>query len=158
MNNYVGNLSASIKFEKLETMNDIYNYYNESAHMSNYSLILLVDKNTSKRIWAMYYYFQPLDFSAIIIPKKRTVYSLKTIAKMTTLRRGPMKIILPYKNCKDRVINENNILKSLAPTIYVLWNGETWEFNWDKLGSHTQDKNITDRNITDDYDVYCTIN
>ena len=135
-------------------MNDIYEYYNDSNHLSNYSLILLVDKNTSEQIWAMYYYFQPLSFSAIIIPKKRTVYSLKTINERSASdRREPLKIILPHKNNQGKKINENNILKNLAPTIYTLWNGKTWDFKLDSLDRHSEV-----RNITDDYDVYCTIN
>ena len=62
MSNYFGKLSAPINFEKLETLDDIhFHYYYPKTEITNYSLILLVDKNTSERIWAMYCYFKQLN-------------------------------------------------------------------------------------------------
>jgi len=150
MSNYFGKLSASIKFDKLETMNDIhFHYYYPKTEITNYSLILLVDKNTSERIWAMYCYFKPLNFSSIIIPSTNTLYSLKTINN-NSFRKEPFKISIR----SDTITNEEDIPEKYTTLIFQHWvhNGQ-WTFN-----VSTIDRKSQIRNIIDDYDVHCTIN
>ena len=149
MSNYFGKLSAPINFEKLETLDDIhFHYYYPKTEITNYSLILLVDKNTSERIWAMYCYFKQLNFSSIIIPSTNTLYSLKTINN-NSFRKQPFKISIR----SDTIASEVDIPEKYTTLIFQHWvhNGQ-WTFN-----VSTIDRKSQIRKITDDYDVYCTV-
>lgn len=149
MNNYFGKLSASIKFGKLETLNDIHSYYYyPKTEITNYSLILLVDKNTSERIWAMYCYFKPLDFTSIIISKTNTLYSLKTI-NTNGFTKEPFKMSIR----SNTITNEEDVPEKYRSLLFEHWvhNGK-WDFNKGNINRNSQIKKITD-----DYDVYSTL-
>ena len=146
-NHYVGNLSAKIMFKKLKTLTEIEEYYfDHDTELQNYSLVLLVDKNTQERIWAMYCYFKPLIFSSIIIPSTFTLYSLHTIHN-ANYNKQPFKISIASVS----ITNEEQIPDEYKQMLFQLWNNTRWNYNESFIN-----KNSINRKITDDYDVYCT--
>ena len=152
MNNYyVGKLSAKIMFKKLKTLKEIDDYYAHDTELQNYSLVLLVDKNTQERIWAMYWYFQP-KFVGIIIPSTYTLYSLR---RRFVLNNGPQ-WKEPFKISieSNSITNEEQMPDEFRKILFEFWDGKpSWEYNELYINM-----NSVTRKITDDYDVYCTAN
>lgn len=154
MNNYyVGNLSAKIMFKQLKTLKEIDDYYYDyDNEMLNYSLILLVDKNTQERIWAMYWYFDPMSFVGIIIPSTYTLYSLR---RRLVINNGPQ-WKEPFKISieSNSITNEEQMPDEFRKILFKYWtHNKKWDYNELYINM-----NSINRKITDDYDVYCTVN
>jgi hypothetical protein len=151
-NHYVGNLSAKIMFKQLKTLKEIDDYYYDyDEELLNYSLILLVDKNTQERIWAMYWYFKPMSFISIIIPSTYTLYSLR---RRLVINNGPQwKEPFKISIASNSITNEEQMPYEFKKILFQFWDNKRLDYNESYI-----DRNSINRKITDDYDVYCTVN